>query len=786
MNAGLTKAKRILSAAGACLLVVVAPLCGQTPVGADALSASAVTDSQRVLRDLSIAITKNRQDAGTWFHQGMVAWTLYLRAESTPRLSGLDAIDLRRHADSSLIIAAELVPKNAVYQLAAGELLRTATDIGPRLRGNKYFERTYELTKNGRDSALHARAAIGMGRLRWLSYEVNAHMLARPKKIREPLKASPSGADALPDPPEPCDDLAASLDSAAHRGGGNSGIVNVATSGRAGAMMLHRSLADCARLSKAEALGDYTRAEDLFREAARFAPHDARIFRHLAMLLAEKNRWRELASAAAERTNRVPTDAWGWLTQGLALHRGGDATAAKRSFETGLRHLDPRERGRLFAFARLMTRNDSIQFTARDSASRATRENTFWEMVDPLWSRAGNDPRTEFLSRVTYAELRWSVEERRVRGADSDRGEVYIRYGPPRVIFTLSGCDFQIERLQCGNGPGRPPPDQTQRPPRSAVVTFWDYDRTLAVIFWAVPSYGTAHYPGPDRGHIDEIVESRPVSFDNIVAEKILDLPTQLVRFRATADSVDLLLAMHAPVDTIRAASGLDAPARLDFWLIPRDPAVAKEFRDSATMRGAGVGRWIRRLPSNDYFYRLEATADGSMTAARALGWITAGRDTASGFATRGFGMSDILLTTEARPAKAQPVRWSDYGIAPVLQAVPKGTTLQLVWENYELGNRAGQAEYTVDVSLERIRTGAGAIVAAVTSALARAVGVDRDRNSVRYHFERSTAHAQAIVDVMAVNLAATPAGDYRITIEIVDAMSGRKTSASSVFSIRE
>lgn len=254
------------------------------------------------------------------------------------------------------------------------------------------------------------------------------------------------------------------------------------------------------------------------------------------------------------------------------------------------------------------------------------------------------------------------------------------------------------------------------------------------------------------------------------------------MRFRAPADSADLLLVMQAPVAEIRKAGSTEAPARIDFWVSPKNEG--RTVRDSGAMRGSGVGRMISRLPQGQYFFRVEATAEGSMTAARSMGWTNIGRDSATGFVTRGFGSSDLVLATEVRPAKPQPARWSDYGIAPVLNAVPKGSTLQLLWENYELGERNGQAEYTIAVSIEPMRSNAERVVASVANALARGVGIDRAKDRVRYRFERTTPHAPAVVDAIGLALGGTPSGDYRIVVEISDKISGRKTTMQSVFAI--
>lgn len=761
---------RPLSAACACILIATASIGAQVPVGADTLSQSAVADSQRVLRHLDSVVTRNQKDAAAWYRRGMVAWALYLRAEAQPPLKGLDMTTIRRVADTSLMIAADLVPSNAGYQLDAGELLRSATDIGPRQRGMNYIERGYALAYKTQDVMLRARASLGRGRQAWLSYEVNVNRFERfdcvpTKGIRKNPAERPIPMGSCPD--TPCYDLGASLAEPAR---GETRPELEERSGMAYAKSVHNLVIDCFTYPRSRADIDYARSETFFREAYAATPTDRRAARHLAMLLAERARWKELATMSHDWTLQSSDDGWAWLTLGLGLHRGGDEPGAVAALERGIAKLERREQQRLFSFARLLDRQDSIAFVATDSTQRIRRENMFWQMTDPLWSRSGNETRSEFIARVAYAELRWSVEERGVRGADSDRGEIHIRYGPPTAIGVLRGAEF---------------PDVGGGLSSASVVTFWDYDGLgKAFVFWGNPSYGTARFPAGDGRFIAEIVDDRPTSFDNVPKERIIDLPTRIVRFRGLADSTDLLVVLSAPVDTMRAASSVDTPPRLDFWLSPRDITNGRTVRDSATMRGTGIGRLVYRVPSNNYFYRLEATADGSMVAARDMGWITAGRDTMTGFNTRGFGLSDLLLASDARPNKATPSRWTDFSVAPVTRSIPKGGTLQIVWENYELGVRDGQAQYSIEMSIERTRGAASRIAAEVVGALAGAIGVDRTVERVAYKFERAAPHSPAIVDFVSLALKDTPTGTYRLTVSVVDRFTGRTTRATSQFAI--
>jgi hypothetical protein len=760
---------RLYAVAGCQLVVIALSALGgrapaQVPRGADTLSASAVRDSQRVLAEIKAVIAKNPRNAPAWLRQGMVAWALYVRAGTNPRIKGLDETRLRRLADTSLRIAVQLEPRNAIYHLTMGTFLRHATEATTRFASMAFLDKALDLARFTTDSAFHATAAIEAGRIRWLRYDTNPHRMP------------------------PCALLSPNIDSASIT------PIGARIDAPYAFKVLHNQLMNCFGTYKTFESGDYITAETLFREALRFGGRDDRPFRHLAMVLLERKRWMELESLARERIKSVPEDPWGILALGLAQHRGGKSAAATASFDSGAARLSPPERLRLFAFTRLLTPMDSAAYGRGSSDEREARERAEWTVVMPLWSRPGGDPRTEFMARVVFAELRWTVDELDVRGADSNRGEMHIRYGPPERVYGLRGCDFYpnmpsynpFRPAGCNPLIDLPPGTGTQLPPLTSVITYWDYDNGLTLVFWGSPTYGTAYIPAADNGHVAAAVDLRPASFDNMARETILDIPSRTARFRGPADSVDLLMTMRAPVADIRSASSLDAPARIDFWMYPRDRTTGREYRDSAAMRGSGVGRWVYRLPNNEYFYRVEATADGSMTAARTVGWVTAGRDTVTGFSTRGFGMSDVVMATDARPNKPSPARWTDFSVAPLITEIAKGGTLYLIWENYELAARDGQSNYTIEITLERKRGLAGRIGAAVANALASVVGVDHKPDRSTYTFARGVSQSNTVVDMISVELRDTPDGDYQLTVAITDKHSGRRTKATTAFAIRD
>jgi hypothetical protein len=66
----------------------------------------------------------------------------------------------------------------------------------------------------------------------------------------------------------------------------------------------------------------------------------------------------------------------------------------------------------------------------------------------------------------------------------------------------------------------------------------------------------------------------------------------------------------------------------------------------------------------------------------------------------------------------------------------------------------------------------------------ANAVGVDRRSDRVTFKYDRTAPVAGALVDHLSIALGDTPSGDYRLNLEVLDKVSGRKASSTSQISI--
>jgi GWxTD domain-containing protein len=719
-------------------LTLAAPPAGaQRPSGYDTLSAGAVAESLAVLRRLDSALKRAPRDPQLWLRRGMVAWLLADRDRyGEGQIKGIDWTLLRRMADTSLRIAVQLAPRDPKVTMALGQLHIASGLITTRVQSYGLFRTSLEEARKTGDPALASEAAIEVGRIHWRRYE--------PVSYKPYMSEDLFGVRAL------AENLAQDTLSAAARAWdpdtARGRIQYTRQSIRAARDSITRLNQRPGSSFSGEA--DYLTAEGYFAEAYAATPRSLRAFRHLAMLYAERQRWTELRTLARERIVDEPRHAWAWMSLGLASHRLGDDREAVAAFDSAMLVMEPAERTRLDRFERLLRPEDGERVRALADSGRGVAEGVYWRAVDQLWSRREEEPRTEFLARVAYADLRWTVDEMLARGADTDRGDIHIRYGPPDVIVT----------------------DEN--------ITSWGYDYAqLQFTFVGLPTFGTSYHMSPWT--VAQVTDSMPARWDNISSLRIDSIPTGLTRFRWRGDTADVVLAAWPDVARIGAAADVVAPVRSLAWLMR--PDLTPLWQDSVLAPREGNRSWRQRLAAGEYLFRAEASAEASRVAGRTMIPLRVGEER-DGFRFSGFGMSDLLFTRGAT-AVADAERWDGLGAVAVAPRAIDGR-FGLVWEGYEFGEAAGEARYEVRLAVRPVRRGLRALVASAAAPLGGLVGVQRREDRVEVRFERRRAHRDVLVDQVELNLAGNPAGLYELTLELRDRVSGRRTERSLRFSI--
>ncbi len=727
------------------LLAAAGALRAQRPPGADTMTAAAAAESLAVIRRLDTLLKATPNDAQLWLRRGVAAWSLSERDQyGEGSIKGVDWTLLRRMADTSLRIAVALAPNDAGIAMTLGQLHKSSGMIFTRIQAYDLFERALAAARLGNDPAMHSEAAVEVGRTYWLRYEIHAFP---PYESVFGMEAQAIAQNLMRD----------SAFNSARAWDPDSGSRRVPYT-RQTLRWARDSIRHAIYTRTRGGFGgeaDYIRAEDHFREAYRVAPTSLRAFRHLAMLYAERERWSELRTLSRDRLREEPRHTWAWMSLGLASHRLGDDRVAVAAFDSATMYMTAEERGRLDRFERLLRPADSTRVVALNDSARAAAGNTFWLAVDPLWSRQEEQPRTEFLARVAFAELRWTVDEMRARGADTDRGDIYIRYGPP---------DIQTTSKADGIG--------------SDLVKIWVYDYAR-LQFWFVgaPTFGTYRHISPWA--VAQVVDSMPARWDNIATVRIDSMPVGVTRFRGGGDTAEVVLTARPDVEAIGRVADVRTAVRSDAWLLRAN--LEPVWHDSVLAARSAHRSWRQRMGVGDYFFRTEATAETARLAARAFAPVRI-REERDGFAFRGFGLSDLLFA-EGPTTVTDAARWDALGVTPIAPQVAGGR-FALVWEAYDLGAREGSAAYEVRISIRPAEGRVARVLANTFGALGARVGIDRGSSRVDVRYTRRVAHRATIVEQIGLNLSGTPPGTYELTLEVLDQVTRQRTMRRAAFTI--
>ncbi|HSJ64112.1 MAG TPA: GWxTD domain-containing protein, partial [Gemmatimonadaceae bacterium] len=499
---------------------------------------------------------------------------------------------------------------------------------------------------------------------------------------------------------------------------------------------------------------DYLRASELFLIALRAEPGNGRAWMYSYTSLLALDAWDELEAAARTRLRAVHNDAWAWMTMGLALHRLIKEAEAAHAFDRALSIFSPTERRRLTRLSRLLRPEDSVRVANMSDADRTSTERAYWMIADPLMLTAENEHWLEFLSRVTHSELMFTNEEFHQRGADSPRGEVFIRYGPPHGIIA-TGPDI-----------------------RGYYGHWWRYRDGLEFYF---------DLYGPTR-MVDERsfaaqrrrYAARPSSFANVaITRSLLTVPVAITRFRGPSDSTDIVVAAEFPLRPL--TSGIDLNAgELRLALTTFGGSADSASRDGESLaldlRSARAAQslrrtWRHRFASTEMGLRVEALQVESERGARAVAAVEA-------IPHSGFTMSDVLVADSVRAGSARDPRWSDLEFSATPGELVAARQLGLVWETYDLGaDSTRSSAYRVDIGLVRTdgsRIGR-AVARVIGGTLGRGEGRGRD-DRVTVSFERRVPSRPVTLDYLTLDLGDLASGRYRLTITVTDLVTSATT----------
>lgn len=520
---------------------------------------------------------------------------------------------------------------------------------------------------------------------------------------------------------------------------------------------------------------DLAKAELHYRAGVRVDSTSVGANTGLLALLAATGRQEEFLDAARNFVRAVPANAYARLYLGLGLWRAHLGGAADTAFRQGLAGLPVTERDRIEDLSQILRAAAAVEYRQLPDSERAEYERLFWWSAEPLRLTDENEYHLEHFARVAEADLRFSAPDLRLRGWSTDRGQIYIRYGPPpvRATFPPNPLRTSDDILSAGN-----------------LTTVWYYPkRNLRFVFTGPPTFNYQRLAGDFSSYAENVRFQEPVAYDNVPIAATLDsIAVQPAQFLASGDSAGTDVVFFAGIPVRDMVRGVDLRGgEMETGLFVSDTHM-REFvnhRDREPVTFGAETQFETRtsavyLPTGDYFYRFEARLPDTEHAARGLD-----RFRVESFRTPALSLSDVVVADRVAPREeGAPQRGrQDFFIDPnAAMEFRRTDPVHLYAEAYHLapgqnngGGQVAHLQVAVRLRVQALqRTGLAArIVGGIRDAIGASAAGD-DQLTLSYVAQESLEGRDRVPIYLALDLAGAPAGVYQLDLAVKDLTTGQ------------
>lgn len=493
--------------------------------------------------------------------------------------------------------------------------------------------------------------------------------------------------------------------------------------------------------------GSLERSIENLAAATRLAPTHADAWLLLSSLWVERGDLASARAAAEHALAAEPGRPEGLLAVASTRWRMGDVAGADSAFARAWPRLRPSVRERLEDIAPVASESDTAKLNHLPPAQRVEFRRRFWKEHDPDLATPENEAQLEYWARVAQAYFLFYDPRRREW---DERGEVYVRYGPPeKADYNPVGQPLYVTL------------GHRSRIAYPTNVLVWSYprlgmtvtlqDRILSEYYQLPIAYDHDPDPRPDPDSVAML--DALATRDGRGVFPMLPPGTQPLAVKG-------VLARFEGASLPRLVAGLEVPGRpsetiTGDWVV-LDSTQQEVARASRTLSPSACDVSARRvadfaadLPPGRYLVGLSAHSGSRRGVARIPVRLESGSEE--------LALSDVVVTCGAPPVSGEFVR-----LAPNPGArVRDGDPLVAYFEIYGLGLEGGgdsrfEYVYTVRSGRRDTRVWLQRVFRPATPASITASGEAQQTGPMRRQF----------VSVPVQNL---PPGHYRLEISVHD-----------------
>ncbi|MEM6645205.1 MAG: tetratricopeptide repeat protein [Bacteroidota bacterium] len=493
----------------------------------------------------------------------------------------------------------------------------------------------------------------------------------------------------------------------------------------------------------------YNRAIAHLQVALEQNPRHQAIYEHMMKVYALKGEYDDALTMLQDMYVYFPDDYTLWQYLGYAHFRAGNTESANESFEQALKFMTPEELAAYTDLELILPEDERDAYRANPDAY-ATK---FWASQDPRFLTTFNERRLEHFARLVYADLLYGAPQLGMRGWQTQRGQIHIRYGVPKadvvvVSSSTSGLRNRMreeaQTLQEDEFSQNQDNDFAQQASRSGrdvdnwdigeegnTYNIWQYDEFRFVFEDPFRNNEYRLYTPSARdiseGDVPwqndyviiarETIRERPEEYEYEAPGRQIDLPYLVSSFKGEAGKTDMYVHYAVPITSYDPEQDvINVTANVGTFLVAQDRDILVEQR--RTVYGLSTQQVISFEETNLWVdtKKMEAppgTHELSVEFETVSGETVAvqQRDiTVPDYSDGRFAISDMVLAyriDEVFDATGD-VDGADL-IRDGLQITPAPwsvfspeTPIYLYFEMYNLGlNDAGQTNYSVEAILQ-------------------------------------------------------------------------------------
>ncbi len=182
---------------------------------------------------------------------------------------------------------------------------------------------------------------------------------------------------------------------------------------------------------------DFANAVMTFSEVLKLDPNNKSALHNLSLLSLEVGMYDKFIEYQEKILKNDPNDKDAHLFLGFGYHLKSKDDIAYREYKKAESLMKPDEKAVFQSIDYIVPHNEIDKYKIMNTEEKTDFDKTFWKQKDPLYLTEYNERTLEHYARVAYANLMFEVESKKIPGWKTDRGKIYIRYGPPREIVRM-------------------------------------------------------------------------------------------------------------------------------------------------------------------------------------------------------------------------------------------------------------------------------------------------------------------------------------------------------------